>query len=73
VVGAVNAGPAHAGAVYVFVRSGTTWTQQARLAAADGAALDHFYDRAGLPPQATHLLPSALQQTTRFTTTGRAT
>jgi hypothetical protein len=41
-VGAASAGPAHAGAVYMFVRSGTTWTQQARLISADGAALDHF-------------------------------
>ncbi|HEX3482876.1 MAG TPA: hypothetical protein VHT91_48035 [Kofleriaceae bacterium] len=42
VIGAVNAGPAHAGAAYVFVRSGTTWTEQAQLTTADGAALDHF-------------------------------
>jgi FG-GAP repeat len=31
-----------AGAVYVFVRSGTTWTQQAKLTAADGGAFDNF-------------------------------
>ncbi|WP_157580179.1 FG-GAP repeat protein [Rudanella lutea] len=30
------------GAAYVFVRSGTTWTQQARLVASDGAANDSF-------------------------------
>jgi FG-GAP repeat/Cadherin-like domain/Putative Ig domain len=30
------------GAVFVFVRSGTTWTQQAELTAADGAAGDSF-------------------------------
>ncbi|MGI8788129.1 MAG: carboxypeptidase regulatory-like domain-containing protein [Pyrinomonadaceae bacterium] len=30
------------GAVYVFVRSGTTWTQQSRLIAADGSAGDQF-------------------------------
>ncbi len=29
-----------AGAAYVFTRSGTTWTQQQQLLAADGAALD---------------------------------
>ncbi len=28
------------GAAYVYTRSGTTWTQQARLVAADGAAFD---------------------------------
>jgi len=31
-----------AGAAYVFVRSGTTWTEQAKLLASDGAAGDHF-------------------------------
>ncbi len=30
------------GAAYVFVRSGATWTQQARLTAADGAEGDEF-------------------------------
>ncbi len=30
------------GSAYVFVRSGTTWTQQAQLTASDGAAYDHF-------------------------------
>ena len=30
------------GAAYVFVESGTTWSQQAELAASDGAADDDF-------------------------------
>ena len=30
------------GSAYVFVRSGTTWTQQAKLTASDGAAVDFF-------------------------------
>ncbi len=30
------------GSVYVFIRSGTTWSQQAKLTAADGAAGDEF-------------------------------
>jgi uncharacterized protein (TIGR03437 family) len=30
------------GLVYVFVRSGTTWTQQAELTASDGASPDNF-------------------------------
>ncbi len=30
------------GAAYVFVQSGTTWTQQAELTAADGAPFDRF-------------------------------
>ena len=30
------------GSAYVFARSGTTWSQQAKLTAADGAAGDQF-------------------------------
>ncbi len=30
------------GSAYVFTRSGTSWTQQAQLIAADGEAYDHF-------------------------------
>ena len=30
------------GSAYVFTRSGTTWTQQAKLTASDGAAYDQF-------------------------------
>ncbi|MGZ5529524.1 MAG: FG-GAP repeat protein, partial [Limisphaerales bacterium] len=32
----------HQGSVYVFIRSGSTWTQQAQLFADDGAAGDEF-------------------------------
>ncbi|HKQ49833.1 MAG TPA: thrombospondin type 3 repeat-containing protein [Phycisphaerae bacterium] len=41
VVGAVSAGN-YAGAAYVFVRSGTVWTQQAKLTASDAAPYDSF-------------------------------
>ena len=37
-----TAGKQYAGAAYVFVRSGTTWTQQVELTATDGAAQDSF-------------------------------
>jgi hypothetical protein len=37
-----NAGGQNAGSAYVFVRSGTVWTQQAKLTASDGAAQDRF-------------------------------
>ncbi len=30
------------GSAYIFVRSGTTWTQQAQLTASDGLAFDYF-------------------------------
>lgn len=32
------------GAAYVFLRTGTTWAQQAKLLAADGASTDYFGD-----------------------------
>ena len=35
-------GGADAGSAYVFVRSGTTWTEQQKLLASDGAASDQF-------------------------------
>ena len=35
-------GNADQGAAYVFVRSGTSWNQQAKLTASDGAANDYF-------------------------------
>ncbi len=45
VIGAEREAPgglSNAGAAYVFVRSGTTWTQQAKLVAGDSGAGDHF-------------------------------
>jgi hypothetical protein len=41
VVGA-KYGNSTTGAAYVFVQSGTTWTQQDELTASDGAAYDTF-------------------------------
>ena len=35
-------GEVHQGSAYVFTRSGTTWTRQAQLTAADGASDDEF-------------------------------
>jgi len=43
-----TAGGTAAGAAYVFVRSGITWTQQQEVIADDGAALDHFGNSAAL-------------------------
>jgi hypothetical protein len=40
--GADTAGGSGAGAAYVFVRSGTVWSQQQKLTAGDGAASDGF-------------------------------
>ena len=42
--GATSGGKSGAGAAYVFTRSGMTWTQQQRLAAADAATDDNLGD-----------------------------
>ncbi len=44
VVGAYteDAGGSNAGAAYIFTRSGTTWTQQAKITASDAQAADMF-------------------------------
>ncbi len=44
------AATANKGAGYVFTRSGTTWSQQAKLAAADGAAYDWLGWSAAVSP-----------------------
>ena len=38
----MNNGNTHAGAAYVFVYNGTTWSQQIKLTASDGLAYDYF-------------------------------
>jgi FG-GAP repeat len=43
-----HVGGVDAGSAYVFVRSGTTWIQQAKLTAGDGAAEDFFGWKAAL-------------------------
>jgi hypothetical protein len=45
-----NAGGTDAGAVYVFVRSGTVWTQEAKLTASDAAASDFFGSAVAMSP-----------------------
>ncbi len=41
-------GNGNQGAVYVFARTGTTWSQEARLTASDGATSDFFGDAVAL-------------------------
>ena len=37
-----DGGATDSGSAYVFERSGTTWTQQAKLTASDAVAFDNF-------------------------------
>ena len=42
-IGGDNLGPSkYAGAAYVFVRNGTSWSEEAKLSASDGLPGDHF-------------------------------
>jgi hypothetical protein len=41
-IGALGDGDNSSGSAYVFTRTGTTWTQQTKLLASDGAAGDYF-------------------------------
>jgi len=43
------------GSVYVFTRSGSTWTQQTRLQASDAAALDYFGTSVSINSDATYI------------------
>ncbi|MCZ7684309.1 MAG: hypothetical protein M5U28_38255 [Sandaracinaceae bacterium] len=62
---------ANAGSAYVFVRSGTTWTVQARLEASDGAAGDGFGRSVALDGD-TALIGANLDDTSRGTNAGSA-
>ncbi|MCX6879522.1 MAG: autotransporter-associated beta strand repeat-containing protein [Verrucomicrobia bacterium] len=50
---------ADAGSAYVFVRSGSTWTQQMKLTAADGAAVDLFGDSVSVSGNGNYALVGA--------------
>ncbi len=47
------------GAVYIFTRSGTTWTQQAKLLASDGATDDNFATALSLDGTGDYLIVGA--------------
>jgi hypothetical protein len=59
-------GNASQGSAYVFVRSGTVWTQQARLTASDGAAGDDFGYSVAISGET--IVVGALLDTVRTTT-----
>jgi hypothetical protein len=62
-----------AGSAYVFVRSGTNWSQQAKLTAADGAASDYFGSAVSLSSDGnTALVGSSRDDTLAGTDAGSA-
>jgi hypothetical protein len=60
------------GAAYLFTRSGTTWTQQYKLLAADKASNDYFGRSVALPADGNTAVVSAYQKSDSGTTTNGA-
>ena len=50
-----------AGSVYIFTRSGTTWTQSTQLVGSDTVANDHFGNAVSISPDGTTLAVAARQ------------
>ncbi len=63
IVGARYADPGgttDAGAAYVFIRSGTTWTQESKLTASDKAANDYFGSSVSISSDGSRVIVGAL-------------
>ncbi len=60
----------YVGAVYVFVRQGGTWTQQAKLTASDGAANDYFGGAVALSSDGNRALIGAVGASVNSNDTG---
>ncbi len=69
VVGAQLDDPSNSGSAYVFVRSGTTWTQQAKLVASDAKAAALFGGHVAVEGN-TALISSTLDDHSGVTSTG---
>ena len=61
-----------AGAAYVFTRSGSTWTQQAKLTASDAQATDRFGGSVAINPDATYAIVGAYEEDTGAYNSGAA-
>lgn len=62
VIGAYTASPSgitSAGKVYIFIRSGTTWSQEAMLTASDKAASDYFGSSVDIDSTGTRIISSS--------------
>jgi hypothetical protein len=72
VVGANNktVGITNDGAVYVFSRSGVTWTQEQRLAISDSASYDYFGQSVKISRDGTRLVASTKKAVSSFASAG---
>jgi len=67
-----DTGGSQAGAVYIFTRSGTTWSQQAKIQASDKQANDYFGQSAAISSDGNTALVGAYGEDTGATDAGAA-
>jgi hypothetical protein len=67
-----NSGGLNAGSVYIFTRSGSTWSQQTRLQASDAAANDNFGNPVAISSDGNTLVIGAAFGDTTVADTGAA-
>ena len=60
------------GSCYVFTRSGSTWTQQAKLTASDASSSSNFGNQVDINDDADYIIVGAPQVDTPFNNTGQA-
>ena len=65
-------GTSAAGAAYIFVRSGSTWTQQAKLTASDGDVSDQFGSKVEISGDGTYAIVGASREDGTSTDMGAA-
>ena len=68
-----DTGVANAGSAYIFTRSGTTWSQQAKIQASDQASSDNFGDQVAISSDGdTAIVGTYFQEDAGETNTGAA-
>jgi len=74
IVGAPNedTGGSNVGAAYIFIRSGTSWTQQAKIQASDAETLDYFGLSVSISSNGNTAIVGARQEDTGVTDAGAA-
>ena len=67
-----DTGGSQAGAVYIFTRSGTTWSQQAKIQASDKQAFDNFGKSVAISYDGSTSIVGAMAEDAGVTNTGAA-
>jgi phage gpG-like protein len=67
-----DTGAANAGSAYIFTRSGTSWSQQAKIQASDRQATDYFSISVAISSDGTTVIVGAFQEDTGGSNAGAA-